>query len=137
MAGNTKLLGFAPDGTVLLQRWGKKASVKLPAESIQILRDACYNDLPKKPAGQFIPITEFRAQYDERTGTIEIEVSAGAASKVAKALGIISFAHQHSVGDQKQNPESAEELKGWSARLEDLVAEHKRYLDTKDEPGVE
>jgi hypothetical protein len=130
MAGNTKLWEFALDGVVVLQRWGKKVSVTLPPAAIDVLLEACRNELPKKPIGQFSPMQDFRAEYDESTGIIVLRLSAEVAKKVAEALHDRAVARLHP-------PEDPDEMEGWSMRVKELVVEHEEYINTKGEPGIE
>jgi hypothetical protein len=130
MAGNTKLIGFATESKVVLQRWGKKVTVQLTPSSVDALLEACRNELPKNPVGQASSLLDFRAEYHESTGTIELRLSSGVAKKISAAL------HDASVS-RLSPPEDPDEMEGWSARLKELVTEHEEYLNTKDEPGVE
>jgi len=127
MAGNTKLWGFAEGGVVVLQRWGKKASVKLSPAAIDVLLEACRNELPKKPVGQFSPLQDFRAEYNESTGIIELRLSAEVAGRVASALNAALI----------EGASGEKELRDWATRINELVAEHEEYINTKGEPGVE
>jgi hypothetical protein len=115
MAGNTKFIGFSPDGMVQLERWGGKAMIEISKESLNALRAACYNGLPKNPPAQ-LHSTGTHVEYDEERGRVEILLDPEKALQLANAI------------------------EGWDLNLaSDLKFAYEAHLnfhDTSKEPGV-
>jgi hypothetical protein len=116
MAGNTKFMGFGIKGMVTLARWGGEAHVEVSSDSLEALRKACYDGLPKKPPVQ-VTIANTQVEYDDRQGRVEIRMLPERALELAEII-------------EEKDPNLASEL-----RL--AHQEHVEYLDTSKEPGVD
>lgn len=123
MAGNTKLKGFTPEGKVQLERWGSKTLVVVSGGSLEALRKACYEDLPKKPdQGNDACIDHI--YYDEHLGSVRMVLGIESASYLADCLeSVAPF-------------EGYENMGGWSTRLRKAVQDHYDYHNRDGEPGV-
>lgn len=116
MSGNTKFMGFGIDGMVTLARWGDEANVELSDESIEALRQACFQGLPKKPPTQ-AHSAKTAVNYDEETGAVFVRLTPEEALKLGTSLQLVDNS-------------LAADLKG---AYEDHIA----YHDTSKEPGVD
>lgn len=123
MAGNTKLMGFTPEGKVQLERWGGTATVMVSPESVAALRNACYSELPKKPGGKS-DLDVCHVSYDEHVGRVHVELDIDSAALLADCL-------ESSSGFEKY-----EELESWSGRLKKAIQAHYDYHNREGEPGV-
>ena len=116
MAGNTKLMGFTPQGEIELERWGDRTKVYISEKSLYAIRKACYAVLPKKPKEPVTPanLKEIHVEYDETTGRIKANFSIGAAERLV---------------DYTECDE------GLATLLREAVVTHRMYLEHKSEPG--
>lgn len=127
MSGNTKLVGFLNDNRVQLERWGVRAVVQLDPQSVDLLRAACFNDLPGHPIQKRTEnLAAFRSVYDAATGRIHIYLSVN----VAKCLGDLL------VNLAKEGTHTSPEISVWAENLLKAVQDYKDTLSRKDEPGV-
>ena len=116
MAGNTKFMGFGNQGMVTLARWGGEALVEVSSESLDALRKACYEGLPKKPPVQ-VTVANTKVEYDERQGRVEVRMLPERALELADLV-------------EEKDPNLATELRF-------AHQEHVDFLDTSKEPGVD
>lgn len=130
MAGNTKFLGFGADNEITLERWGKKATAKVPPAAVEALREMCFSMLPKSPPHQ---TPKFYAEYNYATGAVEVSLPPDRAKDLADILQSLADA-------TGIVPETA----GESAILNNLpdeiylsLQEHEAFTSGKGEPGVE
>jgi len=135
MAGNTKLIGFGAripgkPGVLHLMRWNGKASVTISEESLEKIRDACYNELPQKPQqGARDDLDNFNVQYNESVGRVFVDMDPDTALELANIIGEWI--------DRAPNSKGAEEQSGsWVHSLGEAVQAHRDYHD-RNEPGVE
>lgn len=124
MAGNTKLLGFSPNGALTLQRWGKVAIVEVGEEAVEKVMRACRDDLPSAPPEQE-PVEDFLAGFDHQVGCVRVAMDMKTASAVADAMFCST-----------NPPFDTPELREWQRRLEVALSDWRRYQD-KREPGIE
>ncbi len=120
MAGNTKLIGFTPSGDVQLERWGEVATVVVSQDSLRSLREACFDDLPKRPPRREEHLSGVAVSYSKQLGIINMEMAPDQATEL---MGILTTC------EVKPFPTVV-------ARLEKCVKEHLDYTDI-GEPGVE
>lgn len=125
MAGNTKLMGFSPDGLLVFQRWGMKSAITVSKESLEAIRHACIHVLPAECPQKEWTLGDITVNYREDYGRIVIEMSPDAADELAELL--------HSL-----KPDGV--LEGDLFRLPEAIDEqrqvHEDYIDEK-EPWVE
>ena len=141
MAGNTKLIGFGSNGVVELERWGGKAKVVVSKESLETLRAACYQQLPKAPKqnGEGSQ-DDFNVAYDSSVGRVRLDLDTVTAGELAAFLqfgleefqGCDSGTGESLGGVKKLN----ERVPSWIRDLKETVQAHEDYLNTEDEPGV-
>ena len=125
MAGNTKFLGFGAGNQITLERWLQKVTVDLPGSAIEVLREACYDKLPKQPNEQN---PRRGVAYDEQRGTVSLECSPEEAEILSKYLK-----NSENPWSQPEDPQILQ----WSQGLDLAVEDHRRYIDPTGEPGVE
>jgi hypothetical protein len=114
---NTRLIGItfpgSRDPNILLERWGRKVSVKLPEESLSAIRQACFIELPVTgknnsgcvaSCGYNVGTTSF--------GTVQVEMSAHFSELVSSILS--SFMVESVVSPSS---EDVERLKEFALRL--------------------
>lgn len=128
MAGNTKLIGFGLNSTVVLRRWGKEASVTLPSESIKALQLACANDLPRAASFTSDDSDYTRLFYDESKNIVSAEFS-------MSTLGLLHTALNSAMQDA--STDDCLMLRTWVSMIESAQQDHKRCLDANDEPGID
>lgn len=129
MAGNTKLMGFTPDGKVQLERWGTKITIFVSPDSLDSIRRACYTELPKKPSQKERDgFDECSIHYDEYVGRVhmvlDIESAAGLADALDRGCSPLGSDDVH------------EKVSNWASRLRSSVKTHHDYHNTEGEPGV-
>ena len=128
MAGNTKLMGFSPDGVVQLQRWGGTVTTKMSPSSVGKLEQAC-RDLPTKPK-QVSPLPA-QVTYSEEFGYFEAQFGREEAEKLAKLL---RFAiHKGQILGKSYVSAGIR----WVDELVEAMEDMDVYLNTQDEPGVD
>lgn len=116
MAGNTKLMGFAPDGTLTLARWGEQVSCKISLVSIGKIRKLCYEALPMSPPRKsFLHASDFVVEYQEDTGRVRVDMSIGRAEELV---------------------DIGELMTSESVTLRGAVEDHHKFHETENEPGV-
>jgi len=126
MAGNTKFMGFTPDGKVQLERWKGKAIVDVSPESLSALRTACYQELPKQPdQRRRDDLDEFNAHYDDNVGRVVVDMDPEAAKYLASQLAFF------------RDSEVVERVEPWVHSLNEAVQAHHDYHNKEGEPGVE
>jgi hypothetical protein len=142
MAGNTKLIGFGANGVVELERWGGKTKAVVSKESLETLRSACYQQLPKSPTqkpgeGR----DDFNVAYNSSVGRIGVDLDTVTAGELASFL---QFALEEFQGCDDGTGEALggirklnERVPTWISDLKDAVQAHEDYLNTDDEPGVD
>jgi len=131
MAGNTKLMGFTPEGKVQLERWGCKAVVSVSPDSLSALRRACYTELPKKPTQRRRDdISGWDVSYDEQVGRILLDLDVEKATILAD---LVAYRAAHS---EELTDDLAEMLSCWASNLMSSVQAHHDYLNKDGEPGV-
>lgn len=133
MAGNTKLLGFSAvkEGALTLERWGGKAEVVVSPESLAALRKTCFEDLPRAPATQS-HWPDYKTAYEGDMGRTALSLNMVTTKILVEALGRYI--------DHRQGVDSEGKTGLMENLREDLkrcVEEHKAYLDTDNEPGVD
>ena len=129
MAGNTKLMGFTPDGKVQLERWGVKVPIFVSPDSLDSIRRACYTLLPKKPSQRGRDDLECSIYYDEHVGRVHLVMDVESAAGLAECLE--RYAQCFPLG------EMYEKALSWSPRLKSAVEAHHDYHNTNREPGVD
>lgn len=125
MAGNTKLMGFAPSGDLVFERWGKKVKVKVSPESVETIRHACIHLLPAECPQRDWTLGDVTVDYREDFGRITIEMSPETADEFAE------FLHSY-----RQQAGLEGGLFALSDALDEQRAVHEAYVDEK-EPWVE
>ena len=133
MAGNTKLVGFGPrvegkPGIIHLARWNGEATVPISEESLENIRSACYNDLPKQPQqGKRDDLSNFRVHYDESVGRVHVDTS----PQIAETLALL-------FEDCIKNdvPLNHGMLREWVHSLKDAAQAHESYHNLQGEPGI-
>jgi hypothetical protein len=126
MAGNTKLVGFLNDNRVQLERWGVRTIVPLDGSSVESLRAACINDLPRRPVQPSAENNDFRAAYDSALGRISIVLSVDAAAYLSDLLDVLV----------KDNVQAMTKVRPWVEALHAAVQAHKDFHTYEDEPGA-
>lgn len=127
MAGNTKLTGFLDNHRVQLERWGTKIAVALDEASVEALRKACFNELPKKPDRR--PPThfaDFMCDYNQDLGRVQLSLNPEVAGYLADLLDVLV----------KNDVSAMEKVRPWVDKLRAATQAHSDYHDGKDEPGV-
>jgi len=126
MAGNTKFMGFTPDGKVQLERWGGKSTVAVSPESLSALRVACYSELPKGPQQRRRDdLDDFHVGYDEQVGRVRVDMDPATAAYLADRLEFF------------RDDEVVEKIAPWANDLRVAVQAHHDYHNTDGEPGIE
>jgi hypothetical protein len=128
MAGNTKLIGFGLNSTVVLRRWGKQASVTLPPDSIRALQLACANDLPREASFTDDESNYTRIFYEESKNIVAAEFSLSNLVLLHKALNGAM---------QDASTEEYLTLRTWVSMIESAQEDHKRCIDASNEPGID
>lgn len=132
MAGNTKLIGFTPDGKVQLERWGIKVVVKVSERSLMFMRNACYQQLPSKPQQRKRDdLDDFNVQYDTDVGRIRLDLDVQTAEALAKRLesSQAKFFVFRRAG--------AKRVGAWIHSLKDAVQAHLDFHNASGEPGID
>lgn len=132
MAGNTKFMGFSPDGMVKLTRWGGEAMIEISKESVASLRIACFDGLPKKPPLHTVVSKPLRINYDETTGAVVMVLDPFDAEKIMSVL-----VGADAEGEQIYKTATIEVAKAASEKIKDAVQAHHDFINTDGEPGVE
>ena len=122
MAGNTKLLGFSPDGKVQLERWGGKASVSISADSLDALRRVCSTELPMV-SDMTHRLSDVTVGYSGQFGRVSIEMTPALARELASSLGD----DDHGL---------SEDLREMVPLLYKAAKDHEEYISAHDEPGL-
>jgi len=124
MAGNTKLMGFAPNGKIQLERWGKSVEVKISNNSMKLIRDICTSELPTHPPDPPGGLSDANAGYNSAMGRVFIELTPRLAEEVASILDDMRTIIQN---------DATLELPGQIRRA---VVAHKEFVN-RDEPGLQ
>lgn len=142
MAGNTKFMGFgvseegSSTGLVHLERWGGKTSVPVSADSLNSLRKACYQDLPKAPPKEGKGVwTDFNAAFDD-TGLsdgIDVKLSATGAALLREVLDAATIY----AGSSSLSETELSFVKDSLSILDKAISERDRCFNSLDEPGVD
>ena len=124
MAGNTKLMGFAPKVGIVLERWGEKTAVKVSEDSLEAIRHACIHVLPPHCPQREWELGDAIVDYDEVFGRVVIKMTPELAAELAEHLKKYKDVDMHS--DLLHLPDA----------LEREVKAHEDYIDER-EPWVE
>lgn len=126
MAGNTKLLGFTPNGKLTLSRWGKDVIIDVSPGSLSAIREACTSKLPIKPRDQLRTLS-FNAEYDESIGSVELRLSPDVAAKFVDIMRAW----------RDEGRDGAGKAGAWAEEIKNCCQAHTDYHSTEGEPGVE
>ena len=135
MAGNTKLKGFAPDGMIVLERWGGEAHVEVSSDSLEAIRKACIDGLPKKPS-ELRPtdhLDDFNAGYDIHDGRAKVDVDTGVLEDLIAMFD--SYVEEYTGVSGEPETRRLEQAQEWTGALKKVLQDKKNFLDL-NEPGI-
>lgn len=135
MSGNTKLRGFAPDGMVVLERWGGEANVEVSPESLEALREACTNGLPVKPSALSPTdhLDDFATGYDTQSGRVKVDLDSGVVPDVIAMFE--SYIEEYTGLKDEVDVRRVEQAREWMGALKKALQDKKNFLDL-NEPGM-